>query len=96
MSKAWKTHRATLALKLVDDLDVGVFDKKVKKWLRLEEGAEGKEERKDEPKGVVWTGKLRTTAGMSRWSRKKCVGGQIGDEEGYQHFCRVELSAKVR
>lgn len=87
-SKAWKTHRAALALDLVGELDKAVFERKVAKWLRLDDTSP---ERKDEPRGIVWTGKLRTTAGMSRWCRKKCAR----EEGGYEHFCKIELSAKV-
>ncbi|KAL7409697.1 SprT-like family-domain-containing protein [Mrakia frigida] len=94
-SKAWKTHRSSLALELIGELDRGVFERKVRKWLRLDEEGMGGEEKKDEPRGVVWTGKLRTTAGMSRWSRKKCSAAENGDGCGYEHFCRIELSAKV-
>lgn len=101
-SKAWKTHRSQLALDLISELDEGVFERKVRRWLRLDEELDddGGREKKDEPRGVVWTGKLRTTAGMSRWCRKKtkCAAGgeEMGDGGcGYEHFCRIELSAKV-
>jgi hypothetical protein len=42
-------------------------------------------------RGVFWTGKLRTTAGMSRWCRKK----NEKEAGGWEHHCRIELSSKV-
>lgn len=95
-SKAWKTRREALALDIIRELDASVFDHLVLPTLHLveepsaaiadlKEGA-GKEVL---PRGVTWTGRLKTTAGMSRWTRRMVRGV-------WEHHCCIELSSKVR
>ncbi|CED85500.1 SPRT-like metalloprotease [Phaffia rhodozyma] len=88
-SKHWKARRETLALGLVDELDRKVFKQAIRPSLCRNSEAN---ERKDtsELEGLVWTGKLRTTAGLSRWCRKE---GPDGKDD--RHICTVELSTKI-
>jgi hypothetical protein len=96
-SKAWKTRRETLALELIRELDASVFDHLVLPTLHLSDvgepspavaGAEKGKRKAALPQGVTWTGRLKSTAGMSRWTRRMVRGV-------WEHHCCIELSSKV-
>lgn len=91
-AKAWGTHRSKLALSLIHELDENVFRGQLVQWLRLDQlpvkgGGKGREAL---PSGVEWSDRLKSTAGMSRWTRRQRMDGS------WEHWCRIELSGKVR
>lgn len=109
-SKAWKLRREKLSLDLIAELDEKLFCSRLSGPLGLKGGERSlttdipgveAEEKGLVQRGVHWTGRLRTTAGMSRWCRKRKTAQTVmpdredGDTEEWEHFCRIELSSKV-